>query len=61
MGRGIECLTSGGRWAIAGHLAALAQLGAPIPVEGNEVPADALRAVVGAEGADRVLVGRVAA
>ena len=55
-----EALTTA-KEAIAGHLAALAQLGAPIPVEGNEVPADALRAVVGAEGADRVLVGRVAA
>lgn len=55
-----EALTNA-KQAIAGHLAALARMGAPIPDEGNEVPAEALRAVVGAEGADRVLVDRVAA
>jgi len=49
------------REAIAGHLAALAQIKAPIPEEGEQVPADALRAVVDAGTENWVLVGRIAA
>jgi predicted RNase H-like HicB family nuclease len=55
-----EALTNA-KEAIAGHLAALEQIGAPIPEEGDGVPADAMQAVVGSGAADRVLVGRVAA
>jgi antitoxin HicB len=47
--------------AIAGHLAALAQINAPIPEEGQQLPAEVLRAVMGAGPEDRVRVGRIAA
>ena len=47
--------------AIAGHIAALEEIGSPIPEEGQRVPGEALEAVTAASTGARVLIGRVAA
>jgi predicted RNase H-like HicB family nuclease len=47
--------------AITGHIASLEQIGAPIPEEGTDLPADALVAMTRARADERVLLSRVAA
>jgi antitoxin HicB len=55
----VEEAIANAREAISGHIAALEQIGAPVPEEQDDVPADAVRAMVRAPG--KVLLGRVAA
>lgn len=57
----VEEALANAKEAIGGHIAALEQIGAPVPEEEDGVPAAAMQAVTGAGAADRVLVGRVAA
>ncbi|HVA92187.1 MAG TPA: type II toxin-antitoxin system HicB family antitoxin [Chloroflexota bacterium] len=57
----VEGALSNAREAIAGHIAALEQVGATVPEEGDKLPVAALAAVAGARGDERVLLSRVAA
>lgn len=57
----VEEALANAREAIAGHIAALEQVGAPVPEEGDKLPVAALAAVAGARGDERVLLSRVAA
>ena len=49
------------REAIGGHVAALEQIGAPIPEEQDDLPADAIQAMARADVPGHVLLSRVAA
>jgi predicted RNase H-like HicB family nuclease len=55
-----EALANAGE-AIRGHIAALEQIGAPVPEEDAAVARDALAAVEPAQADERVLLSRVAA
>jgi antitoxin HicB len=61
-GQTVEEALVNAREAIAGHILALEQIGAPVPLEDREtVPSDAVAAVAESSGNTRVLVSRAAA